>query len=39
MVRKPNPLLVEFLDKNISLPNLDWETVPSGVNPNYFLFI
>jgi hypothetical protein len=33
MVRKPNPLLIEFLDKNIPLPPIDWETVPPGVNP------
>ena len=33
MIRKPNPLLIEFLDKNIPLPSIDWETVPPGVNP------
>ncbi|MCG6974064.1 MAG: hypothetical protein LJE66_13045 [Desulfobacterales bacterium] len=33
MIRKPNPLLIEFLDKNIPLPSIDWETVPLGVNP------
>ena len=34
MGRKPNPLLNEFLDKNIPLPPIDWETVPPGVNPS-----
>ena len=33
MVRKPNPLLNEFLDKILPLPTIDWETVPPGVNP------
>lgn len=33
MIRKPNPLLVDFLDKNLSLPDINWETVPLGVNP------
>jgi hypothetical protein len=33
MARKPNPLLEEFLDENITLPEIDWETVPSEVNP------
>jgi hypothetical protein len=33
MVRKPNPLLKEFLDKSLSLPTIHWETVPPGVNP------
>ncbi len=33
MPRQPNPLLTEFLDPSIPLPNLDWETIPSGVNP------
>ena len=33
MARKPNPLLEEFLDTGLSLPALQWETVPPGVNP------
>lgn len=33
MARKPNPLLLDFLDKTIDLPEVDWETVPAGVNP------
>jgi hypothetical protein len=33
MARKPNPLLKEFLEENISLPEINWETVPFGVNP------
>jgi hypothetical protein len=33
MVRKPNPLLIEFLDKDLPLPAIHWETVPPGVNP------
>ena len=33
MVRKPNPLLNEFLDKSLPLPTIDWETVPPGVSP------
>ena len=33
MARKPNPLLEEFLDTSLSLPALQWETVPPGVNP------
>ena len=33
MIRKPNPLLIEFLDKDLPLPDINWETVPLGVNP------
>jgi hypothetical protein len=33
MIRRPNPLLIEFLDKNIPLPPINYETVPPGVNP------
>jgi hypothetical protein len=33
MARKPNHLLEDFLDKNLSLPTVDWETVPPGVDP------
>jgi hypothetical protein len=33
MSRRPNPLLAEFLDKDIPLPEIHWETVPVGVNP------
>jgi hypothetical protein len=33
MARKPNPLLEEFLDENLPLPEIDWQTVPFGVNP------
>lgn len=33
MATKPNPLLLEFLDEHLPLPELDWETVPLGVNP------
>lgn len=33
MGRKPNPLLCEFLDQDLSLPKIHWETVPPGVNP------
>jgi hypothetical protein len=32
MGRKPNPLLSEFLDQSLSLPEIAWETVPPGVN-------
>lgn len=33
MIRKPNPLLIDFLDKDLPLPEIHWETVPPGVNP------
>ena len=33
MARKPNPLLKEFLDEKLPLPEIDWQTVPFGVNP------
>jgi hypothetical protein len=33
MSRKPNPLLEDFLDKNLPLPTLDWETIPPAVDP------
>ena len=33
MGRKPNPLLREFLDHELALPEIDWQTVPLGVNP------
>ena len=33
MARKPNPLLLEFLDQDLPLPEINWETVPFGVNP------
>jgi len=26
MIRKPNPLLNEFLDKSLDMPGIDWET-------------
>jgi hypothetical protein len=32
MIRKPNPLLIEFLDKDLPLPSVHWETVPPGVS-------
>ena len=32
MIRKPNPLIIEFLDKDLPLPSVHWETVPPGVN-------
>jgi hypothetical protein len=32
MARKPNPLLKEFLDGSIPLPEIHWETVPPGVD-------
>lgn len=33
MARNPNPLLREFLDRALPLPDLHWETVPLGVDP------
>ncbi len=33
MGRRPNPLLVEFFDKSIPFPELNWDTVPHAVNP------
>jgi hypothetical protein len=33
MSRRPNPLLEDFLDKDLPLPALHWETIPPGVNP------
>jgi len=33
MARQPNPLLKEFLDPSIPLPDLAWETIPAGVDP------
>ncbi len=33
MARKPNPLLLEFLEQDLPLPEINWETVPFGVNP------
>jgi hypothetical protein len=33
MSRRPNPLLQDFLDKDVCLPVVHWETVPIGVNP------
>jgi len=33
MATKPNPLLNEFLDKSLDMPEIDWETVPPDVNP------
>jgi len=33
MTRRPNPLLEEFVDDTLPLPEIDWETVPAGVNP------
>ena len=33
MARKPNPLLKEFFDSRLSLPTIDWDMVPDGVNP------
>jgi len=33
MYPEPNPLLKAFLDKDIPLPEIHWETVPVGVNP------
>lgn len=33
MTRKPNPLLQEFLDKHLPLPEIFWETLPRSVNP------
>ena len=34
MSRKPNILLTDFLDGSIPLPDLDWDTVPMGVDPS-----
>uniref|UniRef100_A0A832A2G9 Uncharacterized protein n=1 Tax=Desulfacinum infernum TaxID=35837 RepID=A0A832A2G9_9BACT len=33
MGRRPDPLLEEFLDETLTLPELAWETVPFHVNP------
>lgn len=33
MSRKPNHLLEDFLDRSAPLPELNWETVPLGVDP------
>jgi hypothetical protein len=33
MERKPSVLLVDFLNPDLPLPPIDWETVPPGVNP------
>ena len=33
MARKPNPLLRDFLDEELALPEIDWQTVPLGVDP------
>ncbi|MGE5311635.1 MAG: hypothetical protein ACM3MN_07815 [Nitrospirota bacterium] len=33
MNRKPNPLLADFLDPTLPLPEIHWETVPPGVDP------
>jgi hypothetical protein len=33
MLRRPNPLLKEFLNKSIPFPEIHWETVPPDVNP------
>lgn len=33
MGRRPNPLLKEFLDHDLSFPPIHWETVPPGVKP------
>ncbi len=33
MERKPNPLLEEFFDKDVPLPELEWSTIPFDVNP------
>ena len=33
MSRKPNPLLQEFLDPDLPLPEISWETVPFEVDP------
>jgi len=30
---KLNPLLEEFLDRDIPLPEIHWETMPPGVDP------
>lgn len=32
MGRKPNPLIAVFLNQNVSLPSIHWETVPPGVD-------
>ena len=34
MLRKPNPLMIDFLDESLPLPTVDWETVPPGVKPH-----
>jgi hypothetical protein len=34
MAKKPNPLLLEFLDQSLPLPEIHWETVPPGVDPS-----
>jgi hypothetical protein len=33
MAKKPNPLLSELLNKNIDMPEINWETVPPDINP------
>lgn len=33
MSRRPNLLLKDFLNQELSLPTIAWETVPPGVNP------
>lgn len=33
MNRNPNPLLADFLDPTLPLPEIHWETVPPGVDP------
>ena len=33
MARRPNPLLQEFLDKHLPLPEIFGETLPRSVNP------
>ncbi len=35
--RSPDPLLEDFLDPDIPLPEICWETVPHNINP-YFVW-
>jgi hypothetical protein len=34
MGRKPNSLLDDFLNNDLPMPTIAWETVPPGVNPS-----
>ncbi|MEJ5347352.1 MAG: hypothetical protein WHS46_01505 [Desulfosoma sp.] len=34
MGRKPDPLLQDFLDGSVTMPDIAWDTVPLSVNPH-----